>query len=106
MSFSLDSGTDLSKDPVLAKAAGGKSGKLKGTLLRPSEVEIDPDFFGKRHKKEMYDSQYAKFTQNEELKQLLLATNDAKLTHHSRGSPPIVFEDLMLIRDKIRRMEK
>jgi predicted NAD-dependent protein-ADP-ribosyltransferase YbiA (DUF1768 family) len=106
LSFSLDSGTDLSKDPNLAKAAGGKSGKLKGTLLRPSEVEIDPDFFGKRHKKEMYDAQYAKFTQNEELKQLLLATNDAKLTHHSRGSPPIVFEDLMLIRDKIRRMEE
>jgi predicted NAD-dependent protein-ADP-ribosyltransferase YbiA (DUF1768 family) len=106
LSFSLDSGTDLSKDPGLAKAAGGKSGKIKGTLLRPSEVEIDPDFFGKRHKKEMYDSQYAKFTQNEELKQLLLATNDAKLTHHSRGSPPIVFEDLMLIRDKIRRMEE
>jgi predicted NAD-dependent protein-ADP-ribosyltransferase YbiA (DUF1768 family) len=106
LSFSLDSGTDLSKDPGLAKAAGGKSGKFKGTLLRPSEVEIDPDFFGKRHKKEMYDSQYAKFTQNEELKQLLLATNDAKLTHHSRGSPPIVFEDLMLIRDKIRRMEE
>jgi predicted NAD-dependent protein-ADP-ribosyltransferase YbiA (DUF1768 family) len=106
LSFSLDSGTDLSKDPGLAKAAGGKSGKFKGTLLRPSEVEIDPDFFGRRHKKEMYDSQYAKFTQNEELKQLLLATNDAKLTHHSRGSPPIVFEDLMLIRDKIRRMEE
>jgi predicted NAD-dependent protein-ADP-ribosyltransferase YbiA (DUF1768 family) len=106
LSFSLDSGTDLSKDPGLAKAAGGKTGKFKGTLLRPSEVEIDPDFFGKRHKKEMYDSQYAKFTQNEELKQLLLATNDAKLTHHSRGSPPIVFEDLMLIRDKVRRMEE
>jgi predicted NAD-dependent protein-ADP-ribosyltransferase YbiA (DUF1768 family) len=106
LSFSLDSGTDLSKDPLLAKAAGGKTGKIKGTLLRPMEVEIDPDFFGKRHKKEMYDSQYAKFTQNEELKQLLLATNDAKLTHHSRGSPPIVFEDLMLIRDKVRRMEE
>ena len=105
LTFSLDSGTELSKDPVLAKAAGGKSGKLKGQLLRPVEVTIDADFFGKRHKKEMFDAQYAKFTQNQDLKRLLLATNDAKLTHHSRGSPPVVFNDLMLIRDKIRRSE-
>lgn len=106
LSFSLDSGTELSKDPTMAKAAGGKSGKFQGKLFRPSQVEIDPDFFGKRNKKEMYDAQYAKFTQNEELKQLLLATNDAKLTHHVRGLPPEVFEDLMLIRDRIKSLEK
>jgi len=104
LSFSLDSGTDLSKDPALAKAAGGKSGKIKGTLLRPVEVSIDPDFYGKRYKKELYSAKYAKFTQNEELQKLLLATHEAKLTqHNARGEPITISDDLMLIRDKLRR---
>jgi predicted NAD-dependent protein-ADP-ribosyltransferase YbiA (DUF1768 family) len=91
----------LSKDPNLAKSAGGKTGKSKGVVLRPSEVSVDTN--SKKNKEEMYNAQYARFSQNEDLKKLLLATNNAKLTHHSRGSPPIVFNDLMLIRDKFRR---
>jgi predicted NAD-dependent protein-ADP-ribosyltransferase YbiA (DUF1768 family) len=105
LSFSLDSGTELSKDPIMAKHAGGTKGTHEGKLLRPVEVTMDSDFNG-RKKKEIYAAQYAKYTQNEELKTMLLATNDAKLVHFvGRGSLPVVFDETMLIRDKIRKQE-
>lgn len=105
LSFSLDSGTDLSKDAAMAKGAGGKNGKYKGELIRPHEVTADSDFFGKRQQKEMYSAQYAKFTQNDDLKTMLLATNDAKLVQYIKGYEPEVFDQLMLIREKIRQSE-
>ena len=66
---------------------------------------MDPDFYGKRHKEETYAAQYAKFTQDENLKNLLLATGNAKLSHYVKGSPPVVFDNLMIIRDKIKKAQ-
>ena len=103
LKFSLDSGSDLSKDPVLAKSYGGKTGKYKGNIVRPKEIQVDPDFFGPngRSEKEMEAAQAAKYSQSNEAKKTLLATKDAKLVHYSRGAPPIVFNDIMSIRSTL-----
>jgi predicted NAD-dependent protein-ADP-ribosyltransferase YbiA (DUF1768 family) len=102
LSFSLDSGSELSTNAEMAKAAGSKSGKYKGTLLRQPNIKIDVDFYT-RAKKELSAAQYAKFSQNEDLKTLLLATNAAKLTHYQRAAPAEVFDELMAARDKLKR---
>lgn len=101
--FSLDSGSALSKSPEMAKAAGGKTGKYGKTVIRPSNVKLDQDFFSGRNQTAMEDAMRAKFTQNDELGKLLRATKSAKLQHFSRGAPPVVFDDLMRVRKELRR---
>jgi predicted NAD-dependent protein-ADP-ribosyltransferase YbiA (DUF1768 family) len=98
LQFSLDSGSELSKDPLLAKGAGSKSGKFKGKELRSKSITIDPDFFAGRNKTDMEYAMKAKFEQNHDLGRLLKATKKAKLNHFSRGSPPVVYEELMRVR--------
>jgi predicted NAD-dependent protein-ADP-ribosyltransferase YbiA (DUF1768 family) len=102
LSFAAESGTDLSKNPEMAKAAASSSGKYKGTLLRPAEVSIDPTFYGKRKEKELFDAICAKFTQIEELKHVLMETKNAKLMHYLKGKEPELAEQLVMVRDKIR----
>jgi predicted NAD-dependent protein-ADP-ribosyltransferase YbiA (DUF1768 family) len=103
--FTVDSGTDISKDPAFAKSAGGKTGKSKKHgWKRPKDVVIDADFFSsRRNVKAMEAGQFAKYSQNEKAKAVLLATKDAKLQHHVRGQPPIVFYDSMKIREQLKK---
>ena len=111
--FSLDSpDSSIAKDPGLAKSAGGKTGKFKGELVRPKNVKIDPDFFmvlsGSKYKRgeiDMENAMRAKFTQNLDLKKLLLATKNAKLEHITRGKPAIVFNDFMRVRRDLRHKD-
>ncbi len=108
--FSLDSPeSSIAKDVDLAKAAGGKSGKFKGELVRPKNVMIDSDFYKiiqgtkfSRGEIEMETAMRAKFSQHSDLKQLLLATKKAKLEHITRGKPAIVFNNLMRVRRELR----
>ena len=104
LKFSLDSRSKLSADPVLAKAAGSKSGKLNPqTIIRPSNIKIDPDFFNNnRSEREMENALFAKFSQNKNLTDLLLATRNAKLVHYQRGAPPEINHPLMRVRHKLR----
>lgn len=100
LTFSLDSGTEMARNPEIAKGAGSHGGKHKGKLIRPTNIKID-DKFDMIASKVLFDSQKAKFTQNEDLKQLLLATKHAKLTQWVRGKPNVPFTELMHVRDEM-----
>jgi predicted NAD-dependent protein-ADP-ribosyltransferase YbiA (DUF1768 family) len=105
LQFSLDSNSEISTDPYKATAAGSKNGKFQGNLIRPKTIDFDDDFFKGRDLKEMEDAMFAKFSQHAELKRVLLATKKAKLTHFVRGTPPMVYYDLMQVRKKIQGLQ-
>jgi len=100
--FSLNSQSNICQDPVIAKSAGGKSGVSKGTVLRPANIQADPDFFSGRGHFEMFNAIFAKFSQSDYLKGVLLATGNAVLTHGTRGVETKPVYELMKVRELLR----
>jgi predicted NAD-dependent protein-ADP-ribosyltransferase YbiA (DUF1768 family) len=94
LQFSLDSDSDLSKSPTLAKSAA-KDDKYK-------DIKPDADY-GSREEKEREDAQHAKYSQNSYLADMLLNTRNAKLVHFRRGKPPAVCNELMRVRHRLHQ---
>ena len=102
----MDSKSDLSLDPKKAKAAASVKGKYEKKLLRPIDVKHDPDFFEigpeQRSKKERKDALMSKFSQNQDMKKVLLETKDAKLVKFIRSNPPEIDIELMEVRKNLQ----
>jgi len=105
LQFSLDSNSEMSKDVDMARAATSKSGKFKDVLLRNKTIKTDPDYFevgvNPRHLQERKNAVDAKFSQNLDLKQALIETQNAKLIHFMRGREPETDELLMKARKEL-----
>ena len=87
--FSLDSDSAFCKNPLLAK-------KMYKDI--PSDTN-----FKMREEAEREKALYAKYSQNIYLKNMLLNTLNAKLVHFRRGKPPLVSNELMRVRQKLRK---
>ena len=100
LEFSLDSDSKISKDLDLAMIAGSDSGKLESKILRKPEIKKDGDY--KIHADEYRKrALIAKFSQNLDLKKILLETVPARLDHFNRRNESGVDEVLMNVRKEL-----
>jgi hypothetical protein len=99
-------GNDFDGDVELAKAAGSQTGMDSvGKVLRPSDIKIDPDFYGNRQYEEREQALYAKFSQNDDLKQILLLTKNAVLKKHVPKTVSKPDYLLMKVRERLQKEE-
>ena len=102
LQFSMDSKSEISKNPELARAAGSDTGIFHGKMYRPKAVTIDRDFFsGGRGAEALSSAMEAKFRQHTDLRNILLGTLNARIYHFQRGERPILFKPLLQIRSKL-----
>ena len=106
--FSLDSESELSNDVALAKKVGRKPNKkykLKQSI--PDNIVVDEDFYevkqNPRHEEERLKALMAKFSQNLDLKKVLMETKNAKLMRFKPGNPAEVDELLLKVRRQLQK---
>jgi predicted NAD-dependent protein-ADP-ribosyltransferase YbiA (DUF1768 family) len=99
--FSIDYPSELSRDPELAKAAADIK-KSKHKSLRPANIKEDVDYSLGRNIEEREAALRAKFTQHDDLKDLLYNTRDALLKQYIRRQPAKSDIALMKIRQELR----
>jgi len=106
LQFSLDKDTEISKDIALARIAGSKTGKAKNNVLRDKKIVIDPDVYqvgvNPRNREERASALEAKFSQNLDLRQVLIETKRSKLVKFVRGRESEPDISLMKIRRNIK----
>lgn len=116
-SFTLNSGSPWSVEPVLAKQAG-KAGRISDTTGKiydkkiegvkiPKDVQMREDFYRRGIDRKLQTIAFlAKFSQNADLKRALLETKEAELWHYvGRGAPNQYWENLMKVRKCIRKYD-
>jgi predicted NAD-dependent protein-ADP-ribosyltransferase YbiA (DUF1768 family) len=110
--FSLDSAEEnlIARDVEVARIAGSKSGRATGKMkqkikegmdIRPTNVTIDPDFYGQRSEDERLKALRAKFTLHPEMTHLLRSTKNAKLVHFVRRAEAETDHLLMKVRKEL-----
>lgn len=92
-SFALDSGTKISTDVAEAKKTAQKDEKTK----------INPHFYEGMHKTSRKEAVFAKFSQNENLRRVLLNTHKAKLVHYEQGKEAEPDTILMEVRYELQQ---
>lgn len=118
--FVLNSGSPWCEDPLKAKQAG-KAGRVSaitgkvfdkklGDFKIPKDVKMRDDFYSNNIPSKLQKIAFlAKFTQNPDLKKVLLSTKDAELWHYTGtrggGKGNILMQDLMIVRECIRKYD-
>lgn len=97
--FSMTSGSELSKDVEMARAAGAGK-KYKGKQVLPKGTKEDPNWDDDMEKEAKEKALVVKF-EDEELSNILKATKDAKLMLYQRGKPARIEVELMRVRQKL-----